>query len=580
MQSTESDLQGSSIPKISRVKIPLEPITLSAWYEMKRLQSLPSLSEADHKECSFCLVNFDAVSTYAKCLDCQQGEVLICIECLRMGVESPPHKRGHRYIFIDNIGPNFFDDDPNAWGAQEDIHLLNSLIKAHLDQWAELSKDFGRKKPLMEALERLDRCFLRNEIGKCILATKSRGIVNICGDDSEVKEENANEFNCNGYQSEFKTNHEDHPPPLDVASLSFSAAPTQKRRATFFDEEDDSDSDSAISKQNSYDSVAIGELRLPTRSVGETSNLTENRRKATRKEQLLAVAKNAAVEAFRGQRKTSLELSEALNSAENVGKVSCDGAHNNSTISDEKLAELYASSACSPYFYNAKVPLMKPQTVAKFDEEDLQLLTYLPFRDEFENEYKNDAEQLISRIVFPREGADLGEVDKFINEVIYARFNRYNRIMRIRTTKKAIIREHNLLNEYLNIVKTNMSEKGKYAVFEDRYFTSKTAENSFRPLFAQLRQIAEKDTLNQLASNIGEMETLVEQIDELKQLQREGVTKLKGRLKVDSTPIHWLKRRKVKRTDNAEQKKAGLRWKRIKRWTKRTHCQQNGEDDE
>jgi hypothetical protein len=28
---------------------------------------------------------------------------------------------------------------------------------------------------------------------------------------------------------------------------------------------------------------------------------------------------------------------------------------------------------------------MEEHTVAKFDEEDLQLLTYLPYRDEFEN---------------------------------------------------------------------------------------------------------------------------------------------------------------------------------------------------
>uniref|UniRef100_A0A914GXB0 Transcriptional adapter 2-alpha n=1 Tax=Globodera rostochiensis TaxID=31243 RepID=A0A914GXB0_GLORO len=593
MQSTESKLQGSSIPKISQVKIPLEPITLSTWYEMKREQTLPALSEADQKACAFCLEDFEPLSTYAKCLDCRQAEVLICIECLRLGVESPPHKRGHRHVFVDNIGPNFFDNDLYAWGAQEDIHLLNALIRAHLDQWSDLSQDLGKTKSLMDALERLDRCFLRNEIGQCVLANKKRGVV-YTWEDPNVTDDRLNELNCNGCRNVVELKQEEISSTEDVVASSNELcllAPVRKRKAAFFDEEDESDSDSAISKPtcSSSDAVGIGERRMSARSVGESSNSTESRR-ASRKEHLLAVAKNvAAAEAFRGQRKTSLELSEAINS-ESSGKcdrVSCDnggggggGGGDQLLCGDEKLAELYASASCSPYFYNAKVPLTNPQTVAKFDEEDLQLLTYMPFRDEFENEYKNDAEQLVSRIVFPREGADLGEVDRFLDEVIYARFNRYNRLMRIRATKKAIIREHNLINEYLNIVKTNICEKGKYAIFEGRFFTSKAAENSFRALFAQLRQIGDKETINQLAKNFGEMENLVEQIDELKELQREGVSKLRGRLKVDSTPFQWSKRRKLKKSDNIEQKKAGLRWKRIKRWTKRNHCQQSGEGDE
>lgn len=52
---------------------------------------------------------------------------------------------------------------------------------------------------------------------------------------------------------------------------------------------------------------------------------------------------------------------------------------------DEKLVEFYRAASGNPHFFGAKVCLMDAQTVAKFDEEDLQLLTYLPFRDEFEH---------------------------------------------------------------------------------------------------------------------------------------------------------------------------------------------------
>jgi hypothetical protein len=43
-------------------------------------------------------------------------------------------------------------------------------------------------------------------------------------------------------------------------------------------------------------------------------------------------------------------------------------------------------------------------------------------------------------------------------EVKYARFNRYNRLMRIRATKRATILEHNMLAEYLNIVKVDSTQ--------------------------------------------------------------------------------------------------------------------------
>ncbi|CAK5091514.1 unnamed protein product [Meloidogyne enterolobii] len=235
---------------------------------------------------------------------------------------------------------------------------------------------------------------------------------------------------------------------------------------------------------------------------------------------------------------------------------------------------LYASSKYNPYFYNHPPHPMDAHTVAKFDEEDLQLLTYLPYRDEFETEYKNEAEQLITQLVFLAENEQTTESDRFLNEVNFARFNRYNRLMRIRAAKRAIILEHRMLAEYLNIVKTNISEKGKYLVFPDRYFSTKSKEDAYRPIFAQLRQVADRETINHLAKDVAAMETLKDQIEELKMLQSKGITRVKGRLKVDLASMIWSRKRRTRKTENAEMRKASLRWKRIKRWTKRTHLQQ------
>ncbi|KAF7639531.1 hypothetical protein Mgra_00000860 [Meloidogyne graminicola] len=363
-------------------------------------------------------------------------------------------------------------------------------------------------------------------------------------------------------------------------SLNFSTSSSTKK--TYFDEEEESCEElleqSNSSKEGNDNNNEIIKNGVPERKF--------------RKEQLLAAAKNSnAAEVIRGKtRKTSLELIEATmnldgnNGGELVKNNTCNKKNQKEKkefLSSEQLALLYASSKFSPYFYNYPIPLMDANTVAKFDEEDLQLLTYLPYRDEFENEYKNEAEQLITQLSFAPENCDISETDKFLNEVNFARFNRYNRLMRIRAAKHAVLLEHRILAEYLNIVKTNLSEKGKYLVFSDRYFSTKSKEDAYRPIFGQLRQIADREMIDNLAKDIAAMETLKDQIDELKSLQMKGINKLKGRLKVDLASMVWSRKRRSKKTENAEMRKASLRWKRIKRWTRRTHLQQQllGDDE-
>nr|CAD2140922.1 unnamed protein product [Meloidogyne enterolobii] len=572
-----------------RVTVLLEPITESSWYEMKReQQNLPAFSDANKLACSFCLDELSPSITYAKCLDCEQCEVLICIECLRMGMESHPHTRSHRYTF-----------------SQEDLQLLNALLHSHLNQWPELSKDWGRKKTLADALEHLDKCFIRGPIGQYILKNYSRGYVK---DWSENDEQNPdsdylatcsditlpstststnvmkNDFECDGNTRNGKMDIssrklEEKLNPIASSSNLINSSPLSTKR-NYFDEEEESDEElpEIVEKRNSSQESITDNNEIASNGVFE---------RKSRKEQLLAAAKNVAAEAIRGKsRKTSLELSEAainLDGNSNGEASSVNNTPNKKNqqikekkefLSPEQITLLYASSKYNPYFYNHPPHPMDAHTVAKFDEEDLQLLTYLPYRDEFETEYKNEAEQLITQLVFLAENEQTTESDRFLNEVNFARFNRYNRLMRIRAAKRAIILEHRMLAEYLNIVKTNISEKGKYLVFPDRYFSTKSKEDAYRPIFAQLRQVADRETINHLAKDVAAMETLKDQIEELKMLQSKGITRVKGRLKVDLASMIWSRKRRTRKTENAEMRKASLRWKRIKRWTKRTHLQQ------
>jgi hypothetical protein len=39
-------------------------------------------------------------------------------------------------------------------------------------------------------------------------------------------------------------------------------------------------------------------------------------------------------------------------------------------------------------------------------------------------------------------------------------------------------------------------------VFSDRYFSTKAKEDAYRPIFAQLRQVADRQTLDHLAKDI------------------------------------------------------------------------------
>lgn len=135
----------------------------------------------------------------------------------------------------------------------------------------------------------------------------------------------------------------------------------------------------------------------------------------------------------------------------------------------------------------------------------------------------------------------------FVLAVRIARVQRYNRILERRITNHSICREHQLLHEFLNIVKTNVNERNKYHVFGEESFPSKKRADECRPFFAKLRRVLDREELAELADNIGEMEALMNRIKVLRALQTSGTTELKGRFKSDFTP--GRKRKKARKSD-------------------------------
>ncbi|CAD5215416.1 unnamed protein product [Bursaphelenchus okinawaensis] len=216
------------------------------------------------------------------------------------------------------------------------------------------------------------------------------------------------------------------------------------------------------------------------------------------------------------------------------------------------------------FFTNDAPPLNKLQ-IKGFDAEDLNLVAYNPRRDDFEHEYRNNAEDFICKIFLNGEQFHETQVDQLKNAVRVARVHRYNRILERRISNHAICREHELLSEFLHIVKTNVNERNKYAPINEDAFPSKKRADECRPFLAKLRRLMTQDELLELTDDLGEIDALVAKIRALRQFQMSGITELKGRYKPDFTPG---RRRKKGRRSDYDTKKAELRWNRIKKWNK------------
>uniref|UniRef100_A0A915E1S4 ZZ-type domain-containing protein n=1 Tax=Ditylenchus dipsaci TaxID=166011 RepID=A0A915E1S4_9BILA len=653
MQLNKAEFQ-ARYGRVLEVVVHLEAIT--DWYEMRREQTnVPILSAVNPTFCSFCIKDLTSGPS-VKCLECERNEVVLCVNCFKLGAQSGEHRRGHNYKINDPVGPKVFeeDDNENGWGCYEDLSLLSSFMKSHLDQWPDISKDFGHERTINEALDRIDKFFLRGDIGDYVLkklreiplklaideeaqseqlslpghpsvhlkarnsfdnASSPNGLANVedtnsfihdkCGSIGKSEDVLSRQFspphspisnkrlsskqmeNCASTSS---SHNQSSQPSLSnendgerksgrrSSRASFSNRPTTARQLsrqsliTEFVEMEDSDSCSSAdmpapvrrrssvrgSTSSRYNSgVTPPSPKCFKAAVADSENSSRRNSldvKTSRKE-MLENAKSEAAEALRGRfssrmRKSSLELSNGMAWDEDNKKW-----HKCSRVMSEERMSWLREKYPNSYFYDHKPQPMTSRQISKFDDDDLQLLGYMPHRDDFEREYKNEAEQLISRISFPKGNSeDQAEVEKLLNTVRFARIQRYNRVVKNRFSKRGVILEHEMISEYLNIVKNNITEKESIA------------------------QVANKETVKTLAKSIGKMESLMDQIEELKQLKKSGVKELKGRLKVDSVPPSWCKKRKSKKADNTEQRKAGLRWKRIKRWSKKQN--QASETDE
>uniref|UniRef100_A0A0R3S5V9 SANT domain-containing protein n=1 Tax=Elaeophora elaphi TaxID=1147741 RepID=A0A0R3S5V9_9BILA len=155
-----------------------------------------------------------------------------------------------------------------------------------------------------------------------------------------------------------------------------------------------------------------------------------------------------------------------------------------------------------PEQFYANVPLLPfgAEERLKLKDSDLQLLGYMPEREDFEWEFINDAEKLISRLILQPE-PDTDEDSAFESAVILAKVQKYNRILKQRKTKKAAVREYELVNKFFDKIK-KIEETRRSLTHNQHYSVSARERELLYSFLKKTHQVLRQSELKQLLDAI------------------------------------------------------------------------------
>lgn len=228
---------------------------------------------------------------------------------------------------------------------------------------------------------------------------------------------------------------------------------------------------------------------------------------------------------------------------------------------EQRLLSEYPDSfycCCAP-------PAVGSAKTLKLKPDDLELLAYIPERDDFDMEYSNDAERLVSRTVFQSPEDSDDEID---NEVKFQKLMFYNRLLKRRKVKKAVVREYDFVNQFFNKIKNKDEDKRKRFLYNQQYYAKLRRYKQVTQFMTKAHQVLRREEMKQLVNSITNWKEKADNIDELQKLQANGVKVLKGRQKVGTCRIKCKRKRRTFRGTNSH-RKATLRWNRFKNWNKR-----------
>lgn len=151
--------------------------------------------------------------------------------------------------------------------------------------------------------------------------------------------------------------------------------------------------------------------------------------------------------------------------------------------------------------------------------DDLGLLGYNVDREEFETEWFNDAEMLISRLTIAAAPAEKDQKLDIENDIKFARLQHYIRILGIRRAKRNTVLEHDKINEFYKFYKEMTCDRSLNAteVLESR------SEKEKKLMMAQ--QFMTKEEHQAFRGVIERIDSLTDRIEILQNLQRQGEQK-------------------------------------------------------
>ncbi|XGW32316.1 hypothetical protein V3C99_017116, partial [Haemonchus contortus] len=153
----------------------------------------------------------------------------------------------------------------------------------------------------------------------------------------------------------------------------------------------------------------------------------------------------------------------------------------------------------------------------KVRQSDMDMLAYNAARGDFEWEWFNDAEQLISRLMI-QESSD--RVEDLENDIKFARIEKYYRTLKTRKAYRRAIVEHDKISEFFRFMMNMTMEKRKASqIFAQRPPLEK--------LLIRAQQCLTKRETEDLRSHVERADELMGRIAKLQELQRNGVTTLK-----------------------------------------------------
>ncbi|XP_064403762.1 transcriptional adapter 2-beta-like [Halichondria panicea] len=201
----------------------------------------------------------------------------------------------------------------------------------------------------------------------------------------------------------------------------------------------------------------------------------------------------------------------------------------NSTIGEGVISSTYHETVLEDH--GGEIPPSPANfTPVKLEHAEQLELGYMPLRDDFEKEYDNDAEALVSTLTVNQ---DDDEVETALKQ---AHIDMYNKRLIERIKKKRVAKQHNLI-----------AGKQKQSAFKRKM---PKEERELRSQYKLLARLMEPEEYETFLSSLKKEKQLRERIRQLKRYRKNGLTKTEDCPEFDSLSKEESK--KLSDTDGAD----------------------------